>query len=473
MSTQMLTTAETDCAPQLAPKLAPWMNRLFEQPELAGKWLADHSSPVHVVVASEFKRNVSDLLAPINQRGLQGSLFFARKANKLPWFVTLAGEQGIGVDTASLQELRETIALGVNPQNIVVTAIGKSKQLISEAVNSGCLIVIDNLDELQVLQELVPALGKEARVALRFSGFRTAERIVYSRFGLPVSDAPAVLETFGRGQCLRLEMLHAHIDRYDVQERACAARQLIEIVDLAATQGHKITGIDLGGGILMRYLERERQWKNFLEGLIDSVSGKRPCFTYLQDGLGYSKVGNEVVGKADLYPAYNHLSKERFIAAVLDDTVGGTPLHKEIAARGLKLFFEPGRALLDNVGVTLTEVTFTKRDTLGHLLIGVAMNRMNLRPFRAEFCSDPIFLNTDDREPASSGAFLVGNLCSESDVIFRRKLQVPVLPKVGDAIGFANTAGYLAHHMEIGTHGNPLPANLLVDQETLEVLARA
>ena len=44
-----------------------------------------------------------------------------------------------------------------------------------------------------------------------------------------------------------------------------------------------------------------------------------------------------------------------------------------------------------NTGMTFADVTFRKRDTEGALLIGTAINRMNLRPFRAEFCSDPIF----------------------------------------------------------------------------------
>ena len=103
------------------------------------------------------------------------------------------------------------------------------------------------------------------------------------------------------------------------------------------------------------------------------------------------------------------------------------------------------------------------------------MNRMNLKPFRSEFICDPILLPRDpDRQnllrPVAEGAFLVGSLCSESDLIYRRKLKLAFMPEVGDAVLFPNTAGYMAHHMEIGTHGGDLPRNLLLDEDSLSVI---
>src|ERR1700742_4550757 len=113
-------TVQRASAPPLTAKLAPWMERLIQNPRAVREWISTHGSPLHAVVTAEFKRNVKDLLSPFKERGLAGGLFFARKANKLPWFVTAAKEAGIGVDTASLQELRETLELGVNPDQITL-----------------------------------------------------------------------------------------------------------------------------------------------------------------------------------------------------------------------------------------------------------------------------------------------------------------------------------------------------------------
>src|SRR5580658_5661275 len=141
MSTKTAIASGLDCAPPLTPKLAPWISRFIAQPALGQSLLETYGSPLHVVVASEFRRNVTDLLSPYKARGLSGGLFFARKANKLPWFPLLSQEEGIGVDTASITELRETLKLGVAPERIIVTAIGKGKQLVAEAVANGCLLV--------------------------------------------------------------------------------------------------------------------------------------------------------------------------------------------------------------------------------------------------------------------------------------------------------------------------------------------
>jgi diaminopimelate decarboxylase len=458
-----------DCAPPLAPKLAPWMRKLIEHSSTAKSLVDLHGSPVHAVVTSEFKRNIKDLLNPIKSRNLSGGIFFARKANKLPWFVTAAKDEGIGVDTASLREVEETLALGVPPERIVVTAVGKDRALLAAAVSAGCLLVLDNHDELTLLASVAEQLGKAARVGLRFSGFEVNGRMVFSRFGFPIDSASALLEALAATPLLKLEILHAHLDRYDIEERATAAMQLAQLADHARIYGHNVTGVDLGGGILIRYLESSTEWNEFCDALTSSVRGERPYFTYLNDGLGYYMAGDQLSGKADLYPAWNSLSKERFISSVLDHPVNGSPLHKQLSQRNLQIFFEPGRALLDNTGITLTSVAFRKRDTLGHLLVGTAMNRTNLRPFRAEFCTDPILLADGPREQMSEGAFIVGSLCSEGDIIFRRKIRLGILPQPGDILCFANTSGYLMHHLEVGTHGNTLPNNLLIDPDTLDI----
>ncbi len=467
MPSQTLVGTIHDIAPPLTAKQAPWMQQVLQTPNKLHEWIRSYGSPLHVLNGSEFRRNVRDLLQPLSDRGIEGGLYFARKANKLPWFVTLAREEGIGVDTASLQELEETLALGVPPQQVVLTALGKDETLVSKAIQAGCLIVVDNEDELVLLRTVAASLGKSARVGLRFAGFTVQGRKIFSRFGFPIDQSASIISSVVHSRWLQLECLHAHLDRYDINERAAAARQLIELADYCAIIGAKIESLDLGGGVLMRYLEEPEQWNDFVDGLSASVKGERPSFTYRQDGLGYFRAGDQLAGNADLYPAWNNLSKERFLSAILDHEESGNVLHREISDRGLKLFFEPGRALLDNTGLTMASVAFRKRDTDGNLLIGVSMNRTNLRPFRAEFCSDPIFIPRGvTRANLGEGAYLVGCLCGESDLIFRRKLQLPFLPEPGDTVAFINTSGYLAHHMEISTHGNPLPRNALFDNSS-------
>ena len=77
------------------------------------------------------------------------------------------------------------------------------------------------------------------------------------------------------------------------------------------------------------------------------------------------------------------MSKERFISAVLDDTQNGEVLHKAFNARNIEPYFEPGRCLMDKVGMTLARVTYRNRDTLGNCLLGFNLYRINVRPIRS------------------------------------------------------------------------------------------
>ncbi len=430
---------------------------------------------MHAVVRSEFERNCHDLLRPFKERNVSGSLYFARKANKLSWFVAAAKRLEIGIDVASLNELKETLSMGIDGEKIIVTAVGKDATLIDQSIDSGCRIIVDNQDELEFIAARTASKGRQINIGLRFAGFIINDRKLFSRFGFPVTDARDLLTYLDKFPLVKVDYLHAHLDKYDTKDRAGAGWQLIDLVDDFRRANHKITGIDLGGGIAIRYLDSANQWEEFQKALLESVQGNRQPFTFAADGLGYVRAKDDVVGSPDLYPAFNTFSKERFIARVLDDERNEIPLHKAIASRGLTLYFEPGRALLDNVGVTVAGVSFRKRDTDSNLLVGVSMNRMNLKPFRSEFICDPILVPRDpDRQhllkTVDEGAFLVGSLCSESDLIYRRKLKLAFMPEVGDAVLFPNTAGYLAHHMEIGTHGGDLPRNLLLNEDNLSVI---
>ncbi len=134
MLTESSTQLVNASAPSLKAKLAPWMKDLLQKPAKIRQWIDAYGSPCHLVNKSEFDRNIGDLLSPFKSRGLKGSLFFARKANKLACFVSAAKEVGIGVDTASLNELRETLSLGLAPDKVVFTAIGKDASMIRETI---------------------------------------------------------------------------------------------------------------------------------------------------------------------------------------------------------------------------------------------------------------------------------------------------------------------------------------------------
>lgn len=92
--------------------------------------------------------------------------------------------------------------------------------------------------------------------------------------------------------------------------------------------------------------------------------------------------------------------------------------------RGLRLYLEPGRSLVDGCGLTLAEVAFTKTRSDGVPVVGLAMNRTRCRTTSDNFLIDPYLVK---RTPPSEEieAFLVGAYCIEDELILRRKIRFP------------------------------------------------
>mgnify|MGYP003731282277 CR=1 FL=1 len=112
----------------------------------------------------------------------------------------------------------------------------------------------------------------------------------------------------------------------------------------------------------------------------------------------------------------------------------------------LELYIEPGHALLDQCGVTLARVGFVKQSAFGEVLVGMEMKRSDLVFENREVFVDPLLISQNSLEQNGDevGVYLVGNLCLESDLIFKRKVFMRQLPSPGDALAFINTAAYMS-----------------------------
>jgi diaminopimelate decarboxylase len=76
------------------------------------------------------------------------------------------------------------------------------------------------------------------------------------------------------------------------------------------------------------------------------------------------------------------------------------------------------------------------------------MNKSNINPQNWELMLDPYIIHRDeDREELDDGVFFVGNLCLESDFIYKHKTFLDKKPEEDDLVVFVNTAAY---HMDFG-----------------------
>lgn len=454
--------------------LSPLPSRRFalldgveQSPQQAAELLERFGSPLNLIDPAPLAANHQELVDAAQAAGADLRVYFARKANKAIAVMAHALELGLGVDVASERELQQAINAGARGEDLIVTAAVKSEALLRTAIAHGAIVAIDHAQEADRWARLAAEAGRDARAALRINVALPGR--APSRFGLPPSEALAVAAA--PQMAGRIAGVQFHLDGYAAADRIIAARAAIELVDALRAAGHPAAFVDIGGGIPMRYVDDEEAWQAFWArhraALLDP---ELPPLTFQRHGLGLVAAGGELVGAPAVYPVAQPLIRGAWLAEILaapGPDGGGSTIASALRARGLQLRCEPGRSLLDGCGVTLARVAFTKPAADGSTLVGLEMNRTQLRSAADDFLVDPLLLSTGSAEgearPPASDGHLVGAYCIERELITWRTLRFAGGVAPSDVVVFPNTAGYLMHILESASHQLPLASNVIVD----------
>ncbi len=452
--------------PELTPIVHSWIKDVTSNHPLLEKWISKWGSPVNLLNLIPFQQNFQKFDRLFKKYGIEGKVFFARKANKCICFVRGVKEIGFGVDTASINEMKDCIQAGISPEMITVTAAVKNEQLLSYAVAHQIPVMLDNEDECGLLHSILEKENKTLNVGFRLSGFEWEGKKCYSRFGFDVDEIAAFLEEglSNRGKYRRFHYkgLHFHLNGYSIGQRAAALSQSIDMVDRLASNGFTTSFVDIGGGILMNYLENGEEWEGFFNVLNETLLTDREEITFQKDPLGMVKLGNRLIGEPKVYPYFNQHPQEHFVEQILTTQKGDKALHRHLSERNLELRLEPGRSLLDQTGVTVAKVAFRKRDSEGRTLVGLEMNRTQMFSSSEDFLLDPIYIPKKTTNGPPCDVYFVGAYCLEQELILKRKISLPQFPEIGDLICFVNTAGYMMHFYESQAHQFDLAKNLVV-----------
>jgi diaminopimelate decarboxylase len=455
--------------PPLTGRTEPWQRDLYDQPPTVARLIAEFGSPVNVLSPEPMARNAGDLRRAAAAVGIPLGIYLARKANKALCFVDKARQLGLGVDVASERELAQTLARGVAPRDVIVTAAVKPRRLLEAAARDGVLVAIDNLDEFRLLREIAAASGKRQPVAIRIAPEIPSKPP--SRFGLTVADALALVKDLRPPGDLDVKGVHFHVDGYSAADRASGIDQSLRLVGALRDVGQRPEFVDIGGGIPMRYLDDPSQWIAFWEahraGLTDEAAG----VTFGGHRLGLTVVGSRTLGTANVYPYAQPVVRGEWLSEVLSAQLPrGVSVAAALRRADVRLHCEPGRSLLDGCGITFARVEFRKPYDGGRWLVGLAMNRTQCRSTSDDFMVDPLLVPCAEAggsgSPPDAGpldAYLVGAYCIERELLTWRRLRFSNGVRVGDVLAFPNTAGYLMHILESASHQMPLACNVVVD----------
>ncbi|MFJ8603048.1 alanine racemase [Streptomyces shenzhenensis] len=422
----------------------PVVGRLLSDPLLPelGHGLG---GPYHLLLPDAFDANAAAFRKVLAEAGVDGRVYFAKKANKASVFAERAATAGLGVDVASKGEMREALAAGVRGGELVVTGPAKADELLRVAVLHGALIAVDALDELDRLDMTARELDRTARVLLRV----LPPDQPHSRFGLDGNDITAALDRLG-GSAVDLEGFSFHLSGYDTGQRADLAAALVRLCHRARDLGLRADRISIGGGFAVDYVGGA-DWQRFEESSRPEHFHAAKRFT------------------GGFYPYHSPVAGADALRAVLAAVPVGedATLAELLRAADVGLLVEPGRALLDQAGFTVFRVQGVKeRDGYAILTVDGSSLSLSEQWFGSEFLPDPVLVPARREAVARTGPYpaCVGAAtCLESDLLTWRKIPFPTPPAVGDLLVYLNTAGYQMDSNESPFHELPLPPKVVVE----------
>ena len=352
--------------------------------------------------------------------GYPHALHYAMKANSTLAIARLLHELGSAVDANSVWEIDVARRAGFEPSQIVFTGVGKSPEELERAVALGLKAInVESAGELARLEGIATRLGRVVRVAVRFNPDIDAKShphistgLKINKFGVPLDDARALVQTLPGRPALKLVAMHVHvgsqITSLDPLRRAAgvAADLTIELQQ----NGFALEYVDLGGG------------------------------------LGVSYDGGDVPSVAD------------YVGALVG----------EVRRTSLPLVLEPGRAIAAPAGALLARVVDVKpRTASSHFVIIDAGMTELLRPalYNAFHRIEPV----SGAETGDCHYEIVGPVCESSDVVGRDR-QLPRLA-AGDLVAIRDAGAY-GSVMASNYNRRPLPAEVLVDAGKWRVIRR-
>ena len=346
---------------------------------------------------SVFSRAFSDIDAMV---------CYAMKANSNQAVLKTLGRLGAGIDVVSGGELRRALAAGIPASRILFSGVGKTVAEMDFALEAGIYCFnVESEPELDILNARAVREGKRANVSFRINpdvDAKTHAKISTgkkeNKFGISWERARAVYAYAATLPGVKVTGIDMHIGSQitDLQPYEDAFRLLRELVDTLRADGHGIDHVDVGGGL----------------------------------GIPYRQDNNP----PPLPDAYAHIVKEQ---------LGGL---------GCKIIMEPGRLIVGNAGIMVTEVIYVKDGgSKTFVIVDAAMNDL-IRPtlYDAYHEIQPVRISAANAPRIK--ADVVGPVCETGDYLALDREMA--MPRPGDLISVSTAGAYGA--VQAGTYNSRL-----------------
>ena len=356
------------------------------------------------------------------QRGFAGrraQICYAMKANSSLAVLQVFAQAGCGFDIVSGGELERVIAAGGDVRKVIFSGVGKTRAEMRQALAAGIgCFNVESDAELDVLSAVAVDMGQQAPVSIRVNPNVDPKTHPYistglkgNKFGVAHEDAVRIYKRAAALPGLKVVGIDCHIGSQITEETPYldAMDRILDLVEAIEAAGVPIHHIDFGGGL----------------------------------GIDYN---GDVPPQADVLWA-------RLLA--------------KLDARGFgdrQLMIEPGRSLVGNAGICLTEVLYLKPgEQKNFCIIDAAMNDL---PRPAMYQAFHQIVPLAPRGGDTVQYDVVGPVCESGDWIGRdRDLTV----EQGDLLAVLSAGAYcMSMSSNYNTRGRA--AEVLVDGNTAHLI---
>lgn len=436
----------------LRPAIHPLIQEFLSDTTLLRELSGALGSPLNILFPEIVGQNLYAFQEMLDDLSLRGRVYFAHKANRSDSLTRQLSFERCFIDVSSTNELRHALGSGFNARRIQATG-PKNTEFLTLSLQHDIVISADSCWEIKEIISLKQTLRLPGKVQLllRVSGFRSSHsqyRSKASRFGIPLDEMAQAFSILEEAeQEIDLLGFSFHLDTTSIPEKGLAIENCLELFDQAISSGFEPTVLNIGGGFKTNYLANEQDWHRYTTAIRDAALGARSPLTWQGNTFGLQPDKGSLRGSFNSYSYYDPLTGPRFLAELMGHQLPGqddTPAGAILRDNGIELWIEPGRSLLDQCGITVGRVNSVRRSSQGDLMVCLNMKRQDICFLDQEIFVDPVVLYRnlpgDDAKPVS--VYFAGNLCLESDLIFRHLTFLPAAPQPGDLVVFANTAGY-------------------------------
>jgi len=357
------------------------------------------------------------------------SVYYSVKANPALSIIQLFLNEGAGMEIASIGEYRAAINAGASPQQIIFAGPGKRLAELETVIGDGIgEIHIEGFDEI----ERIRSIGKPVQASIRINPVPTVQAGAMrmggkpTAFGFDEEEIEAVITSLGKAPNIDLAGIHVYggTQILDADALIDQWRHSIELAGrVAQIAGKPLRTIDLGGGLGIPYYAVDKPLD------LNAVAAAIPELKAMKS--------------------------------------------RNAAISGAQMIVEPGRFLVGEAGVYVSEISAVKQSRgvcffvmeggmNHHLAASGNLGQVIKRNY-------PVVAPARMSAPLALFATLVGPLCTPLDTL-ARDAAVPDL-RSGDLVAILQSGAYGRSASPLEFLSHPHPVEVFVDEGRFEVIA--